>query len=152
VSLNKFLGQLQEGGNVDLVKHYLNLYQQAFLIRTLDKFSTNKIQKKGSSPKLMPLAPAFINLFGEIDKGRRFELMIGLELLLKYDDIFYWREGNSEVDFVVRYKKKIIGIEVKSGTKRDAKGLEIFSKKFNAKTLMITMENFEKIHELIENI
>jgi predicted AAA+ superfamily ATPase len=152
LSFNKFLGQLQEGGNVDLVKHYLNLYQQAFLIRTLEKFSTNKIQKKGSSPKLMPLAPAFVSLFGDIERGRKFELMIGLELIKKYEEITYWREGNAEVDFVIKYKKKIIGIEVKAGNKKDTKGLEVFSKKFKAKTLLITLENFERMHELIEVI
>lgn len=150
LSLNKFLGQLQEGGNVDLVKHYLSLYQQAFLIKTLEKFSTNKIQKKGSSPKLIPLAPAFMSLFGDANKGRKFELMIGLELLKKYEDVFYWREGNAEVDFVIKHKKKIIGIEVKSGNKRDTRGLEIFGSTFKAKTLLITLENFERLHDLIE--
>jgi predicted AAA+ superfamily ATPase len=150
LSLNKFLGQLQEGGNVDLVKHYLSLYQKAFLIKTLEKFSTNKIQKKGSSPKLIPLAPAFMSLFGDADKGRKFELMIGLELLKKYEDVFYWREGNAEVDFVIKHKKKIIGIEVKSGNKRGTRGLEIFGSTFKAKTLLITLENFERLHDLIE--
>ena len=151
LSLNKFLGQLQEGGNVDLVKHYLNLYQQAFLLKTLEKYSTNKIQKKGSSPKLIPLALVFTSLFEEVDYGRKFELMIGQELLHHYDDVFYWREGQYEVDFVIKKGKKVIGIEVKAGKKRDTKSLEVFNTKFNAKTLLITEDNFLQIHQLIEN-
>jgi len=96
------------------------------------------------------LAPAFMSLFGDTDKGRKFELMIGLELLKKYEEVFYWREGNAEVDFVIKHKKKIIGIEVKSGNKRDTRGLEIFGSTFKAKTLLITLENFERLHDLIE--
>lgn len=57
VSYNKLLGQLQSRGNVELIKHYLELYQGAFLIRTLEKFSDNTIRIKGSSPKIIPLAP-----------------------------------------------------------------------------------------------
>ena len=149
LSLNKFLGQLQEGGNVDLVKYYLSLYQQAFLLKTLEKFSTNRIQRKGSSPKLMPTAPAFLSLFGDSDKGRKFELVVGLHLIQKYRNVTYWREGNSEVDFVIRDKSKIIALEVKGGRKRDGKGLEVFRKKFGAKTLMVTRENFESIDGMI---
>lgn len=152
LSLNKFLGQLQEGGNVDLVKHYLKLYEQAYLINTLEKFSTNKVQKKGSSPKLIPAANALMGIFDDIERGRKFETMIGNHLIQKYETIFYWREGDKEVDFVIKLKNKIIAIEVKSGRKRDGRGLEAFSKSFkNAKTLLITEENFEMIDLLIEN-
>lgn len=152
LSLNKFLGQLQEGGNVDLVKHYLKLYEQAYLIHTLEKFSTNKVQKKGSSPKLIPAANALMGLFDDIERGRKFEIVIGNHLIQKYQTVFYWREGDKEVDFVIRTKNKIIAIEVKSGKKRDGRGLEAFSKLFkNAKTLLITEENFEMLDSLIEN-
>lgn len=149
LSLNKFLGQLQEGGNVDLVKHYLNLYQKAFLLVTLDKFSTNRLQKKGSSPKLLPTAPAFLNLFGDADRGRRFELIVGLHLVQKYKQVEYWREGDKEVDFVIRRGKDIIALEVKSGRKRDGRGLHAFEQKFSCKSLMVTEDNFEKLDDLI---
>lgn len=29
--------------------------------------------------------------------------------------MFYWREGDKEIDFVIQYGTQIIGIEVKSG-------------------------------------
>lgn len=151
LSLNKFLGQLQEGGNVDLVKHYLSLYEMAFLVRTIEKYSTNKIQKKSSSPKLLPLAPAFLTLFGENDRGRKFELVVGNHLLQKHQQVFYWREGNHEVDYVVKLENKLIGIEVKSGRKMKLSGLEAFSKKFQTRTIIITPKNFHLIDELIIN-
>jgi len=150
LSLNKFLGQLQEGGNVDLVKHYLKLFEQAFLLHTLEKFTTSKIQKKGSSPKLIPAANALMSLFDGIDRGRKFEVMIGNHLISKYQNVTYWREGDREVDFVVKLPRKIVAIEVKSGRKRANTGLEAFLKHFNAKTLIITPDNFQTIDELIE--
>ncbi|MFY7992562.1 MAG: ATP-binding protein, partial [Bacteriovoracaceae bacterium] len=87
LSLNKFLGQLQEGGNVDLVKHYLKLYEQAYLLKTLEKFSTNKIQKKGSSPKIIPTANALMGIFDDISRGRKFEVMVGNHLIQNYQNV-----------------------------------------------------------------
>jgi len=151
LSLNKFLGQLQEGGNVDLVKYYLSLYEKAFLIKTLEKYSTNRLQKKASSPKFMPQAPIFLTLFGDRDKGRKFELIVGLHLINTYKDVFYWREGNHEVDFVIKHERKVIGIEVKSGRKKLAPGLTAFTKKFKAHSIIINPENFHNIDAMIKN-
>lgn len=38
ISYAKFFGQLQDKGNIDLVKTYLELYQGAFLIYSCFKF------------------------------------------------------------------------------------------------------------------
>jgi hypothetical protein len=35
-------------------------------------------------------------------------------------ELFYWRAGNHEVDFVVKSGRRIVAIEVKSGRRRDA--------------------------------
>ncbi len=53
-------------------------------------------------------------------------------------EVFYWRERNREVDFVVRSGKRVVGIEVKSGRKRKAlPGLEAFSKAFRPHRLLL---------------
>lgn len=46
-------------------------------------------------------------------------------------ELFYWRENNHEVDFVVRRRSRVMAIEVKSGQAlaRHA-GLEAFAKAF----------------------
>lgn len=150
LSFNKFLGQLQEGGNIDLVKYYLRLYEQAYLIKTLEKFSTSKLQKKGSSPKIIPRAVAFMNVFDQVPRGRKFEVMIGNELIQRYENVYYWREGDKEVDFVLKIKNKIVAIEVKSGKKRDGGGLELFAKNFSCKTLLVTEDNMSNLFELID--
>ena len=66
--------------------------------------------------------------------GRWVESAVGAHLLnISFSEqaqIFYWREGNMEVDFVLVKGKKTIGIEVKSGRSKGTKGMAEFSKRF----------------------
>ena len=54
-------------------------------------------------------------------------------------EVFYWREGNHEVDFVVRAGRAVTAIEVKSGRGRDAHtGLAAFAEAFKpARKLLV---------------
>ena len=148
ISYTKLLGQLQSKGNVELIKYYISLYEGAFLIRALNKFSLNAFKTRASSPKILPLAPAFyyLNLLSEYsgsEKGRVFELVVGAQLVRTGLDLYYWRENNDEVDFVVKNGKKIWAIEVKSGRKKSNNGLKKFKETFSeAHTLIITPENY----------
>jgi hypothetical protein len=45
--------------------------------------------------------------------------------------VYYWRERNEEVDFILEKRGKIIAIEVKSNDSGSSKGLAIFKNKFN---------------------
>lgn len=57
--------------------------------------------------------------------------------------MFYWRESNAEVDYVLRKGKNVIAIEVKSGKKKSDKGLLVFKNKFpHAKLMIIDSENY----------
>lgn len=148
ISFTKLLGQIQDGGNVELIKYYLSLYEGAYLIKTLEKFSSKKVLTKSSSPKILPLAPClyFLEILEEYsaeEKGRVFELIVGMQLVRTGEELFYWRDGNSEVDFVLKKGKKVYGIEVKSGRKKSSTGLEKFKQKFpEAKTIIISPENY----------
>lgn len=149
ISYTKLLGQLQDKGNTDLIKHYISLYEGAFLIRSLDKFSTNKLKSRSSSPKILPLAPAMyyagilVNYKSD-ERGRVFELVVGAQLVRTGYDLFYWREKNDEVDYVLKKGRKIWAIEVKSGRKRSSKGLEKFKLAFpEAYIVIINPENYE---------
>ncbi len=44
MSFNKILGQLQDKGNVDLVKYYLDLFEAAFLFKGIPKFHGSEIK------------------------------------------------------------------------------------------------------------
>jgi len=52
-------------------------------------------------------------------------------LLQRREKVFYWREGNYEVDFVVQAGRSITAIEVKSGRARETlPGMDAFSTAF----------------------
>lgn len=149
ISYTKLLGQLQSKGNTDLIKYYLSLYEGAFLIKVLSKYSEKKILTKSSTPKILPLAPALYYLeiqdeYTAEEKGRVFELLVGSQLIRTNEDLYYWREKNDEVDFVLKKGRKIFAIEVKSGRKKSAKGLLKFKEKFpHAKCIIISFEDYE---------
>jgi len=151
ISYTKLLGQLQDKGNTDLVKHYISLFEAAFLVKSLEKFSAKATKKRCSSPKLLPLCPALYSVtidadYDQNDFGRAFEVMIGSMLNKLPGELYYWRERNFEVDFVYQFGKSIHAIEVKWGKDRSTKGLEKFLQHFpNAKTHLVTPENFQEI-------
>jgi predicted AAA+ superfamily ATPase len=81
-------------------------------------------------------------------RGCVFELAMGAELLQLPGEVFYWREKLAEVDFVYQYQGRLNAIEVKSGRKKSAKGLDSFLEKFPTSTrTIITPENFPQFSE-----
>jgi predicted AAA+ superfamily ATPase len=155
ISYSKLLGQLQDRGNTDLVKYYIELYGGAFLIHALQKYSAKAWLVRSSSPKMIPSCPALHTMaVGTMDatdpeqRGRVFELAVGAELLQLPGEVFYWREKQAEVDFVYQYQGRLHAIEVKSGRKKSAKGLDSFLEKFPTATrTIITPENFPQFSE-----
>ena len=150
ISYTKLLGQLQDKGNTDLVKYYIELYGGAFLLHALQKFSPKAHLSRSSSPKMLPACPALYSMAAGVtvathaeQRGRAFELAVGCELLQQPGQVYYWRERNDEVDFVYQYRDRIYAIEVKSGRKKSAKGLEAFCAQVpKALKVIITPENF----------
>ena len=155
VSYTKLLGQLQEKGNTDLVKYYIELYAGAFLMYPLSKYSTRSILTRSSSPKMLPACPALFSMHEgsallanpEI-RGRLFELAVGSQLIQLPGELFYWREENQEVDFVYRHRNQLYAIEVKSGRRKTSRGLDTFMKKIPAAIpIIITNDNFDSFSE-----
>lgn len=146
ISYNKLLGQLQEAGNVEQIKHYLELFSQAFLLRLIFKYTKNSFSRT-SSPKILPTAPVFTSLFmksplSHEDRGRIFESTVGNRLCETFESVYFWREGPHEVDFVVDNGKHLIGIEVKS-KRRKAVSLSQFRSRFKgSKTCIIDLNNY----------
>jgi predicted AAA+ superfamily ATPase len=151
VSYNKLLGQLQDAVNVDQVKHYLDLFEQAFLIKLIFNWKSAS-QTRTSSPKIILGANAFTSLFGNTNlsselKGRLFENSVGNILLQNFSKVYYWREGQYEVDFVIEIRGQIIAVEVKSNRRKPA-SLQQFKKKYTqAQSCFVTQDNFEKFQK-----
>ncbi|HVU57816.1 MAG TPA: DUF4143 domain-containing protein [Puia sp.] len=55
--------------------------------------------------------------------------------------VSYWRERNEEVDFVLERKGKVIGLEIKSGTKQSVSGISAFKKAFNPDKVLLVGKN-----------
>ena len=53
-------------------------------------------------------------------------------------EIFYWRDRDHEIDFVLRQGEKVLGIEVKTSGRQSSKGREPFLKKFTAHEVITT--------------
>ena len=60
LSYQKMLGQMQEGGNVVTLVHYLKSLAGAGLLAGLPRFSGSHMNRRGSSPKLLALNNALV--------------------------------------------------------------------------------------------
>jgi predicted AAA+ superfamily ATPase len=82
--------------------------------------------------------------------GLCFESLVGAELIKSKLELHYWREGDFEVDFVVRYKSHIIGIEVKTKKNKSSKSIAEFKKAFPlAQIIYINYENYSDFSKSI---
>ncbi|CAL7962953.1 AAA family ATPase [Gammaproteobacteria bacterium] len=154
LSLQKMLGQLHDAGNTTTLSHYLELLYGAGMLTGLQKYSGPVVKQKASSPKLQVLNNALMNSQSDINFalarqnheywGRLVESAIGAHLVnsafgSKKIQVFYWRSGNFEVDFVIKKGAKIIALEVKS-TRREVSlpGMAEFKKVYkNATPLLV---------------
>jgi hypothetical protein len=142
VSYQKILGQLQDAGNTVTIDHYLDLLSAAFLTAPLHKWSGEWLRQRASSPKIILRDNALVTaMTGRMDddpawRGRLAENAVGAALVALAEsrggEVFYWRERDLEVDFVVKIGPKIWAVEVKSGPwKPPLQGLHIFLSRNN---------------------
>jgi predicted AAA+ superfamily ATPase len=146
VSYTKLLGQLQDAGNTVTIAHYLELLEKADVLCGLSKFSPNIIKLRNSSPRLMVFDTALMTyasgnwrkqlLANSQNKGHLVESAVGAYLLARGReegfDVFWWREQEKEVDFVIQQGSAITAIEVKSGRVKNVDGSRAFLKKYPA--------------------
>ena len=145
LSYQKMIGQLQDAGNTTTLAHYLNLLAAAGMITGLQKFAGDVARRRGSSPKFQVLNTALLSASSgrTVDDarsdpefwGRLVESSVGAHLangaLADGYELFYWRDRNREVDFVVKAGRRITAVEVKSGMRREVlSGMEAFSAAF----------------------
>jgi uncharacterized protein len=152
LSYQKMIGQLTDAGNTVTLAHYLELLQGAGMLAGLAKYSHGQVRQRGSSPKLQVLNTALMSAQDQRSItearqdgnywGRIVESCIGAHLFnssLGTDiSVTYWRERNHEVDFVLQKGKTVVGIEVKSGGRRESlPGMEAFARQFKPKRQLL---------------
>ncbi|WP_165248704.1 ATP-binding protein [Adlercreutzia sp. ZJ141] len=140
LSYTKMLGQLQDAGNTTTLAHYLTLLDKAGVLCGLEKYDPKAIKRKKSSPRFMVYNTALMTaasgrakelLLSDPElRGHLVESAIGAHLLALGSDlgfnVHWWREGNSEVDFVLEGENKLAAIEVKSGRTKSQGGMAAF--------------------------
>lgn len=164
LSLTKLAGQLQDAGNVTTLAGYLDILTECNLLTGLQKYANDDARKYNSIPKYQVYNNALMTAYrgnGYIKDrtdpevwGRFVESAVGAYLLsmaeeLEYN-VYYWRERNDEVDYIVQKDGDCIAIEVKSGRRGMNSGLPKFDSLFHPKrsfvvgTHGIMLEDFLK--------
>ena len=145
LSLTKMLGSLQDAGNTVTLSGYLRLLDESGLLCALQRYSVDNARRRASIPKFQVYNNALKTVFrpytfvqAKADRtewGHIFESGIGAYLVsqayINRFEVFYWHEGNEEVDFILRKKDSIIAIEVKSNAEKSTVGLTNFKTTFN---------------------
>ena len=152
LSFNKMLGMLQDAGNATTLVNYLEILGESKLLVGLHKYTMDKARKYKSIPKLQVFNNALLTVMSDgmtYEKaythpelwGRWVESAVGCFLLDQADELeyqlYYWRENNEEVDFVIAYGEHLIAIEVKSGRRQQNSGMGTFHKKYHPQYSLI---------------
>jgi uncharacterized protein len=153
LSYTKMLGQLQDAGNTTTLAHYLELLAAAGMLTGLSKYAGQTVRSRASSPKWQVMDTALLTATSGLtleqaraDRGfwgRLTESAVGAHLANAAAagrcEVFYWRERNREVDFVVKVGRRLLAVEVKSGRSRgELSGLEAFGSAFpRARKLLV---------------
>lgn len=145
LSLTKMIGQLQDAGNVTTVAGYIDILSQCALLCGLQKYANDDSRKYNSIPKFQVFNNALLTTY----KGRTFlqdrqdtdawgrwvESAVGAYLVSQAEEleykVYYWRERNDEVDFIVVSDNATLAIEVKSGRRKMNSGLPKFTEAFH---------------------
>lgn len=158
VSLQKMQGQLQDKGALETVANYLALLQDAYLIASLEKYSTQAHRRRAAPPKLVTLNNALLSAThpnGAPDPTRepdRFGFWVENACLAfainQGQQVSYWREEPIEIDAVFDGSWGKWAVEVKSGRYdiQALRGLLEFNRRNpDFKPLVITASGDEEI-------
>lgn len=144
LSLTKMIGRLQDAGNTTTLSSYLRLLDDSGLVCGLQKYAVDNSRRRASIPKYQVYNNALKSIFCEasfkeaLDNrklwGRLFESAVGCHIVnVAYSyrmQPYYWRDGDNEVDFVLKSGSKIVGMEVKSCHEKYTHGLTLFREQF----------------------
>ena len=153
LSYNKMLGMLQDAGNATTLVNYLEVLGESKLLTGLPKYVMDASRKYRTIPKLQVFNNGLLTALSEgatyenvvTDPkrwGRWVESAVGCYLLDKANEleytVYYWRENNEEVDFVIRRGDRLLAIEVKSGRRQMNSGVGKFRELYRPQhTLMV---------------
>ena len=144
LSLTKVAAQMQDAGNVTTLAGYLHLLDECNLLCGLQKYAEDNARKYNSIPKFQVYNSALRNAYAEEDFidavqdpkswGRYIESAIGAHLVSQAQiigyKVYYWRDKNEEVDYIITHRNRKVAIEVKSGRRTTNTGLAKFTEQY----------------------
>lgn len=144
LSYTKMLGQLHDAGNTTTLAAYLDILGKVGMLTGLNKYHPSIITTRKSSPRLMVFDTSLMTamdttsrkaLLSDNEKrGHLVESAVGAALLARAPiegfEVFWWRERDAEVDFVLRRDDDLIALEVKSGRQKPTGGMDVFLRSY----------------------
>lgn len=132
----------------DTLATYINYMVDAYLLSEVSYFSFSaKIKHEVSKlPKFYSLDNGLIKVISmkySKNLGQMFENSVFIKLFEKYNEISYWGELSSEVDFIIN-KTAINVTSTDEIPEREFKGLEEFNKKHKNFKLLIISKSLKK--------
>jgi predicted AAA+ superfamily ATPase len=159
ISINKIYNELKSSGikiGKNTLYDFLDYVQNIYLALTLHRYDKSLVNKELGEKKIYSIDIGLNNAieyqFSD-NVGKSLENAVFLELKRNYAEIFYYRDSNSECDFIVNEKNTITkAIQVtydmnNEDTKnREIKGIVNACKSFNLQNgVIVTYENEEVI-------
>mgnify|MGYP003433559639 FL=1 len=165
LSLTKILGQLQDAGNVTTLATYLSILDECNLLVGLYKYANDEARKRQSIPKLQVYNNALLTAYrgngyekDRIDPqvwGRWVESAIGaylLDVAIENDcNLYYWRDKNDEVDYILERRCAVLAIEVKSGRRGMNSGLPKFNERYKPYNSIVVGTNGISLEDFLSS-
>jgi len=161
ISINKIYNELKLSGikiGKNTLYDFLNYVQNIYLALILHKYDKSLVNKELGEKKIYSIDIGLNNAtefkFSD-DVGKSLENAVFLELKRNNMDIFYFRDTNSECDFIVNEKNRVVqAIQVTYDTSdentknREIRGLLNACKNFNlSRGIIVTYDNEDEMVE-----
>lgn len=151
LSLTKMVGSLRDAGNTTTLSGYLSLLDSSGLLAGLQKYANDAARRRASVPKMQVhdnalrshyASRSFVDSLAHPEEwGRCVESAVGAYLLSHAAsggyEVLYWRDGNLEVDYVLRRRGRLAAIEVKTSAESSTDGLAAFRRRFSPATSLL---------------
>jgi len=151
ISYNKLKKQFNLGSE-HTVKNYVSYLEEAYVVFLLNKFSYKPVEVERNEKKIYVIDTGLVNhvaIKSSEDYGRMYENIVAIELFRKKAfnmllELYYWKNGEKEVDFVVKEGLKVkeliqvcYDISDLETKKREVDGLLKASDELKCKNLII---------------
>ncbi len=159
ISINKIYNELKSSGikiGKNTLYDFLEYVQNIYLALTLHRYDKSLVNKELGEKKIYSIDIGLNNAIEfkfSNNIGKSLENAVFLELKRNYSELFYYRDSNSECDFIVNEKNSIIqAIQVtydmsdEDTKSREIKGLIGACKKFKLnKGVIVTYDTEDEI-------